>query len=623
MKKIKLLPKNLINQIAAGEVIERPASVVKELVENSIDAGAGRIEIEISNSCRNIRVADNGCGIEKNDVALAFSRHATSKIDEQKDLWSISTLGFRGEALASIISVSKVSCMTKTPDSETGIKVECENSEINISEAGCANGTTMEVRDLFYNIPARMKFLRKNQTELAAISEAVQNIALANPGIAFNLINNKNSILKTTGSNDIATTIGEIYSKNIINEFSKVYKEDAQFNLKITGYVSNPDFVRSNKKAIHTFINGRPVKCPILSKSIDTAYKDMIPSGKYPYIILNISIPPESLDINVHPAKREVKYLNTNLVFNFTYSAIKSALDNTTSSIPQAQEPEGNLKFYDFNRPAQTPPAETSKIPDFAVLSKYAEKTNEYSEIEETHVREITAASPRQNKLQFADTKDMPAEKPGIIGQLDNTYILIQAKEGLQIVDQHIAHERYLYEKLKEEQSYASQLLFASEPLKLEQEQVALLQENAALLSKYGYEFEFEQIPDNPGMPGNNTTYVQSPIRDKTDLNHTLAVKFRKVPNMVSQKDPKKLIEDIIQAIESSAETIEDELLIRTACRAAVKAGEKLSLWQMEELIINWQKTRYSKTCPHGRKISHTIPQKEIAGYFGRIQPSS
>ena len=621
MKRIKLLSKNLINQIAAGEVIERPASVVKEFIENSIDAGAAKIEIEISNECRNIRVADNGCGIYKDDVALAFSRHATSKIEKQNDLWSISTLGFRGEALASIISVAKVTCITKTADSETGLKVTCENSQINISETGCAVGTIIEIKDLFYNVPARMKFLKKSYTEFAAISEIVQNIALSNPGIAFNLINKKHSILKTTGSNELAAAISEVYSKDIISELSEIYKEDVQFGLKITGFVSNPDFTRSNKKAVYTFINKRAIKCPIISKAIDTVYKNLIPSGRYPYAVLNILIPQKEIDVNVHPAKREVKYTKPNLIFNFVYSAVKTALDtnfSSTSSIPSTEKEIGQDTFSDAMS-KNSYFEEKSKIVDFSKFSEVSTRETKeiqsFAEIEEDDIQEVTFKESGQSKFEFENN----IEKPVIIGQLDNTYILIRTKDGLQIVDQHIAHERYLYEKLKKEKNPVSQMLLISEEIKLEPEQILMFQENTALLAKYGYELDFVPLGEKTG----NEFRKSLPSRQSrlsgffsTPASHGL--KLKRVPQIVAEKDPRKIINDLVKAFESSPETIEDELLISTACRAAVKAGERLSLWQMEELIINWQKTSYPKTCPHGRKISHTISRHEIAGFFGR-----
>lgn len=581
MKRIKQLPENLINQIAAGEAIERPASIVKELVENSIDAGSTRIEIEVSNVTRDIRVADNGCGIHRDDILLAFSRHATSKIEKQNDLWSLYTLGFRGEALSSIISVAKVTCTTRTAEPETGIKVTCENSQIGFSETGCAVGTTMEVKDLFYNVPARLKFLKKAQTEMSAISEIVQSLAISNPGIAFNLIHNKNSILKTSGSNDLSTVIGEVYSRDIINQLQKVYKVDEQFMLKINGFTSNPDLLRSNKKAIYTFINGRTVKCPIILKAIDTAYSDMIPSGKYPYAVLNITISPKEVDVNVHPTKKEVKYTNTNLIFNFIYSAIKAALESRTPAMVAM------AAYTPF--PQEHAAGAVDERPQLIKFPKFFETREDNDEDDE--IQEVSFNEPVQNSFEIEENAyEMFEEKPKIIGQLDNTYILVQKADGLQIIDQHIAHERYLYEKLKQEKSVASQLLLVSEIINLEPEQVYLFVDKAETLVKYGYEAEI--VPNG--------------------------IKLKRIPQSVAEKDPQKIVKDLLEALEASPEIIENELLIRTACMSAVKAGEKLSLGQMEELIINWQKTSYPKTCPHGRKIAHIIAKKEIAGYFSR-----
>lgn len=605
MKRIKQLSENLINQIAAGEVIERPASVVKEFVENSIDAGATRLEVEISGGCRNIRVADNGSGIHRDDVELAFSRHATSKIYDQDDLVSVATLGFRGEALASIISVAKVTCTTKTEEAATGIKVECEDSQIKVSETGCAVGTTMDVRDLFYNIPARLKFMKNERSELTAISETLQGIALSKPEIAISLINNKNSILKTTGSGEITTAIGEIYSKNIINEFSAVHKEDKPVGIEISGFVSNPDFTRSNRKAIYTFINGRTVKCPVLLKAIENAYSDMIASGKHPYAVLSLSIPYKDIDINVHPAKREVKYVNPNLIFGFVYSAVRTALEST-----------GNIRNEHLHNAAigATDPIEPaiSKVIELSAFQKPLSLNSlnaEAPEIDEDDIQEMTL---RPNRCAAAENvgyrepqpccAEIPPEdegvitqKPLIIGQMDNTYILVQTSEGLLIVDQHIAHERYLYEKLKEQKnsasSVSSQLILLSELINIDEDDVFLLRGNTELLAGYGYEVEILSE----------------------------GVRLKRVPNILAQKAPEKVISDILKALQTAPDRIEDELLIRTACRAAVKAGEKLSIWQMEELITNWQGTRHFRTCPHGRKIGHLIPRGELAGYFGRV----
>ncbi|MFA6990058.1 MAG: DNA mismatch repair endonuclease MutL, partial [Candidatus Gastranaerophilaceae bacterium] len=329
MKRIKLLDKNLINQIAAGEVIERPASVVKELIENSIDSGSTKISVEINNECRNIRVADNGSGINKDDIELAFSRHATSKIQTEKDLWNINTLGFRGEALASIISVSKVTCITRTKDSETGYKAECENSVVKITETGCAQGTIMEIKDLFYNIPARLKFLKKNQTEFAYIPEILQSLAISHPEIAFVLSSKGNTLLKTLGSGDIEATISEIYSTELIKELSVINLQDENSKISISGVTSSPEYTRSNKKAIYIFVNGRIVRCPVISKATETAYKDLIADNRYPFAVINLEVKPDEVDVNVHPSKKEVRYTNTNLIYGFVYSAVKNALEKT------------------------------------------------------------------------------------------------------------------------------------------------------------------------------------------------------------------------------------------------------------------------------------------------------
>ncbi len=604
MKRIKLLSENLINQIAAGEVIERPSAVVKELVENSIDAGATKIEVEVSNGARDIRVADNGGGIYKDDVPLAFSRHATSKIANQNDLCSINTLGFRGEALASVISVAKVSCMTRTADSESGLKVECENSEIKISETGCAVGTTMEVSDLFYNIPARLKFMKLPQTELANITEVIQNIAISHPEVAFNLLHKKHSLLKTSGSSDLAVVISEIYSKEIIKELAEINFEDKQFNLNIKGFVSNPDYTRSNKKAVHVFVNSRTVKCPIISKAIDTAYKDLIPAGKFPFAALDITLPACDIDINVHPSKKEIKYTKPNLIFNFVYSAVKNALEGTRLSLicpsERGHSPTeesvslGNLDLWLRLTDPSSPPQDDRKIVSF---SKFADMKDDEI-IEFSIPAKKSEPDFLQNKIEFNHefTEKLQFEKAKIIGQFDNTYILIETNEGLQIIDQHIAHERYIYEKLKANKSYNSQLLLTSQVVEVDFEQASLLEQNLEILTGYGFELEFSS---------------------QENLNS--GVKFKKIPQILAEKNPENIILELIEAVKSNPENMENEILESIACQASVKAGEKLSLWQMEELISNWQETKFNKTCPHGRKISHIIPTKEIAKFFGRI----
>ena len=588
MARIKQLSKHLINQIAAGEVIERPASVVKELVENSVDAGATKISVEITNECRNIRVADNGSGIHPDDIMLAFSKHATSKISTDEDLFSIETMGFRGEALSSIISISKLSCTTRTKDYDYGTKVICENSEVNQVKTGCAVGTIMEVKDLFYNIPARLKFLRNPNTEFSYIQEIVQAIATIHPTIAFELKKNGKTVLKTTAQCDLKRNLKEIYSANVTDNLKEVLKTDELAGLKISGFVSTPDFTRSSKKDYHIYINSRTVKCPIFQKAIDTAYKNLIAGGRYPFVVLNLEIPPADIDINVHPTKKEVRYKNTNQIFNFIIAGVLGGLSNSKESAPQ-------------NSPVpQTIPSVSENIIEFQPREKtldvfYDKSKDEMSVSDEALIYTPTNtynAKSRTEQIQFFETEE-PAPEPEdiIIGQYKNTYILIELEDGLEIVDQHIAEERYYYEKLRAEKQVTSQMLFISDVLEVSATEAELIKENLDKFEKFGFGIEF------------------------TSENELV---FRKVPQMISKVNPKEILSDILENIEGDIDNLEENILKTTACKASVKAGQKLSMWQMQEIIKKWRTTELPYTCPHGRPINKIIPHKELAGWFQR-----
>ena len=588
MARIKQLSKHLINQIAAGEVIERPASVVKELVENSVDAGATKISVEITNECRNIRVADNGSGIHPDDIMLAFSKHATSKISTDEDLFSIETMGFRGEALSSIISISKLSCTTRTKDYDYGTKVICENSEVNQVKTGCAVGTIMEVKDLFYNIPARLKFLRNPNTEFSYIQEIVQAIATIHPTIAFELKKNGKTVLKTTAQCDLKRNLKEIYSANVTDNLKEVLKTDELAGLKISGFVSTPDFTRSSKKDYHIYINSRTVKCPIFQKAIDTAYKNLIAGGRYPFVVLNLEIPPADIDINVHPTKKEVRYKNTNQIFNFIIAGVLGGLSNSKESAPQ-------------NSPVpQTIPSVSENIIEFQPREKtldvfYDKSKDEMSVSDEALIYTPTNtynAKSRTEQIQFFETEE-PAPEPEdiIIGQYKNTYILIELEDGLEIVDQHIAEERYYYEKLRAEKQVTSQMLFISDVLEVSATEAELIKENLDKFEKFGFGIEF------------------------TSENELV---FRKVPQMISKVNPKEILSDILENIEGDIDNLEENILKTTACKASVKAGQKLSMWQMQEIIRKWRATELPYTCPHGRPINKIIPHKELAGWFQR-----
>lgn len=592
MKRIQQLSRQLINQIAAGEVIERPASVVKELVENSIDAGATRIEIEVSKDCLSLRVADNGAGIHPDDIELAFSKHATSKISTADDLFDIHTMGFRGEALASIISIAKVVCTTRTKDFETGTRVECEESNVKSSPAACAIGTTMEVNDLFYNTPVRQKFLKSEKVELSYISEALQSIAISHPEIAITLIYDGKTPVKTSGSGDLLCVLTEIYSNSIAGELKKINKKDELSHLHATGFCSTPDFTRSSKKSVYVFVNNRVVKCPVILKAIDTAYKNMLPAGKYPFVCLNLSIPAKDVDVNVHPTKKEVRYQNPNQIFNFIYSSILGALADI--KVPQKEEPDIVIPFGNYNTlqtTTQDGVSQDKEDDDTVYVS-----SQKFEEIQETN----TPPASRQFELNIKQIDlDIPKvaqveETFNIIGQYQNTYIIFEEDTELKIVDQHIADERYIFEKLQanlKKEDIHSQLLLISDVLQLEAADIELIQENSEKLKHFGY--EIQKVSDTE-------------------------IIFKKVPQVISHIKVKDILSDILENLHGDLNNLEEKMLVTMSCKAAVKAGTELNHWQMEELIKKWKTTKLPYTCPHGRPIVHTFSEKEIASFFHR-----
>ena len=594
MARIQQLSKHLINQIAAGEVIERPASVVKELVENSVDAGSTKISVEINNDCRDIRVADNGCGIHPDDIMLAFSKHATSKIRTDEDLFDIHTLGFRGEALSSIISISRLTCTTRTVDFETGTKVKCENSEVKQTETGCAVGTIMDIKDLFYNLPARLKFLKSSNTEFSYIQELVQAIALAHPECSIELKKNGKTVLKTSGQNNLLQTIKEVYSSDIISSLKEVLKTDQLSGLKISGYVSTPDYTRSSKKGYHIYINGRTVKCPVFQKAIDTAYKSLIASGKYPFVILNLEIPPSDVDVNVHPTKKEVRYKNTNQVFNFIFASIHAGLANYIERQPvmtfepqqfsQSTQPQNNV--IDFVQPK----LESSGDIYFDKKDDTIYVSDRLMQEEEAKFTQQQEEKTEQRQFFVPVEKEQEPEE-NIIGQYKNTYILVEKEDGLEIIDQHIAEERYIYEKLMSEKNIVSQMLFVSDVVPVSSTEAELIKENIDKFEKFGFGIEF--LKENELI-------------------------FRKVPQMIAKVNPKEILADILENIEGNIDRLEEHILITTACKASVKAGQKLSTWQMQEIVKKWRTTKMPYTCPHGRPVVKFFPHKEIAGFFQR-----
>lgn len=593
MGRIIQLSKNVINQIAAGEVIERPYSVVKELVENSIDAGATKISIEVANECRDLRIADNGSGIHPEDILLAFSKHATSKIQDSEDLYDIKTMGFRGEALASIISISKLTCTTRTKDYDYGTKVECQNSEVKQTQTGCAIGTIMEIKDLFYNIPARLKFLKSPKTELAYITEFIQSIALIHPEISFELKFNGKTVLKTTAQNEQIQTVKELFSNDVSSNLKPVLRTDKLSGLRISGFVSSPDYTRSSKKDYYMYVNSRIVKCPAFQKAIDLVYKNLIGNTRYPFVILNLEIPPCDVDVNVHPTKKEVRYKNPNQIFNFIYSSVDAAL----KSIREFEQPTSIVKQEE----TQIQESISSESDDIYVPSNESIASiftrNIEIESKPTYISQRPAENNQEKETATVAIQSKLIEEPefikkdNIIGQYNKTYILIEKENGLEIVDQHIADERYIYEKLKASKNIDCQLLFISDVLEVSASDKALLETNKEKLAKFGYEIDF--ISDTE-------------------------VIFRKVPQLLSKISPKEILADILENMHGDLDNIEEQILITTSCKAAVKANTYLNQYQMEEIIKNWRTTQNPETCPHGRPVAKFFEHKEIAKFFQR-----
>lgn len=624
MNRIKILNDYVINQIAAGEVVERPASVAKELVENSIDAGATKIEVEISQGGRYIRVSDNGAGIHPDDISLAFSRHATSKINSEKDLWNLNSLGFRGEALASILSISHLTCITKTNASESGTKaVSLDNGELDITNIGCATGTTIEVNDLFYNVPARLKFLRSHKTEVAEIIDILQCLAIAHPEVAFVSKHQNKVLLKTSGSGDLPICLNELFPKDILNHLLMLNAIDEREKLFISGVITDPTFTKPNRKSIFTVINGRFVKCPIILKAVERAYDNKITSGKFPLAVLNLILPTDKVDVNVHPTKREVKYTATNNVFAFINYAVKKALEEgdfyikKSHSITEDKAKEEALKLiksHDEQEKA-SPQAKDFKskrvydVPKDRILPSLSHSAFElYTPLEESIVVDDTQNAPIDvvSILNEEETEQLiihPEIIPDaikdrkqwlIVGQVFNTYIIIQTDDGIQIIDQHIASERAIYDQLKrKELQIAGQRMLIFEETDVTLEQVALIEEYSDLLKKWSYEIEQTE----PGR-----------------------VIIKQVPHLVTGRNQKEIFEDIVSLLENghSLDLLEDNLTKTIACHAAIKSGEILTLKEMEQIVSQWQKSDYPYTCPHGRKIAHNITIKELSSYFDR-----
>ena len=613
MGKIHILDENISNKISAGEVVERPASVVKELVENSIDAGSTSITVEIKNGGTSyIRVSDNGIGMDPDDAKNSFIRHATSKINTAQDLTNITTLGFRGEALASIASVSEVEMATKPHESTFGTKIVIEGGKLKFSgDTGCNDGTSIIVKNLFYNTPARLKFLKRESREAAVISDIIYKLAISRPDISFKFINNNKMIFNTQGDGILKNTLLTLYGMDIYKSLIEVsYKGNV---LSVSGFIGKPDIARSNRNYQIFFVNKRYIQNRMLSAAVDNAYKTFLMINKFAYCILFISIYPDLVDVNVHPTKAEVRFQDDKEVFSAVFNTVRNGLAGE-NLIPEVDK---DKKIY------QGPSAKQQTLSDYTNhmflrengFKSQDDKINpieydgmkkEYETLSSLQIDDKNILKKSENDFDDenvnhdSDSKALNLLPPlVVIGQCLFTYILAQGPDGLYIIDQHAAHERIMYEKFKsayERGGVQSQKLLSPLVIDLSPGEICNVKENFEIITKLGFELEFF---------GNNS------------------VMLRSVPLVFGSPQLKKFFFEIIDSFEDASKgnhSSIDKMIYTMACRSAVKANDRLSIKEMEELIDELRRTYNPYTCPHGRPTIIKLTRNELEKKFKRIQ---
>lgn len=618
MPKINLLPKNVAELIAAGEVVERPASVIKELVENSIDAKATQITVEIQRGgITYIRITDNGIGIEAEDVPTAFLRHATSKIKTQFDLDSIATLGFRGEALAAVSSVSKVEMLTCSENSNEGTHYSIEGGEEKFNQpVGCPRGTTIIIRDIFYNTPARMKFLKKDVSEGNACSSVVERIALSHPEIAFKLIRDGKTVLTTSGNGDTKACVYAVLGRDFSNSLVDV--NDEINGIKVSGLICKPFACKATRSGQYTFLNGRLVRSGTVIAAVEQAYKNSAMVGKFPAFVLYLEIPFDTVDVNVHPAKTEVRFSDEKRIFDAVYASVKNALTvgdtrpeiklNKTPFNPFQRvtaneyrqqaitEPVIKPSAPQFKEPVKTQVVFKSK-PDFEFMNNFAVADEKGEKIEPV-VTKKTNIDIAVEEEKTETLKPIVEEKDEIIiiGEAFSTYIVAQMGDSVFMIDKHAAHERILYNKLKAEEKTEVQALLTPVTVTLSSGEYDAVINNISLLEKSG--FEVEDF-------GNSTVIV------------------RGLPVFLTNEDIGNLLSEIAESLITTGKVSvakEDNVFHTVACRAAVKAGNNISRFEMLDLAkrVLWDKE--IMYCPHGRPVAFEIKKRELEKQFGRIQ---
>ncbi|MCM8901161.1 DNA mismatch repair endonuclease MutL [Caldicoprobacter algeriensis] len=610
MPKINILDEFTINQIAAGEVVERPASVVKELVENSIDASSSAITIEIKDGgIPFIRVTDNGEGMDQQDARLCFERHATSKIKSSDDLYEIHSLGFRGEALASIAAVSQVEIFTRPRNSLSGTHVINHGGNvISVQEVGCPEGTTVIVRNIFYNAPARLKFLKAPRTEAAYISDLVAKLILAHPEISFRYINNGKAVYHSPGNGDLLSAIISVYGREVRGQVIKIDRSDDKSGLSIYGYLGRPSLARMNRNHQSFFVNGRYVKSPLLSRSLEEAHRSYLPLHHFPWAVLHISIPASQVDVNVHPAKTEIRFRQEEEVYSLIFQWVREALD-AHPYIP-------DIKHEDIQEASHpdAPNQDGKEIDQVDVSSQELKLKQEQVSFltrpeQVRHVYVYDDRFEQQEKKYASEGLDRKIYEHNInglvnfkiVGRIFSTYVIVESEDSVFFIDQHAAHERLIYEQLKRsmaQHNVASQQLLPPVVIQLSHDEHILLQEALEAFKSLGFELE---------PFGGNAWAV------------------RGIPAVVSGASIKELFYNVLDQWKGERDAhlsiaFKPHDIMKIACKHAVKARDPLSDREILSLLNDIQDKKIPLTCPHGRPIVVTITKYELEKKFKRIQ---
>ena len=617
MTRIHVLDDATINKIAAGEVVERPASVVKELVENAMDAGAAAVEVEIMGGGTSfIRVTDNGRGMTGEDARAAILRHATSKIAAASDLETIATLGFRGEALPTIASVSHFSLLTRQAADDLGTRVDISGGGTPmIEDAGCAVGTSVRVEDLFFNTPARKKFLKTNATEAGKISDYVIRLALSRPDIAFRFINNNRMTIMTAGDGDLARTIGSIYGGDAASALIPLDFYDDAADIRITGYISKPSLIRSSRAWQTYIVNGRTIQNRAIAKAIDNVYRSLVPKMGFPLAVIVITVPQRTIDVNVHPQKTEMKFEDEGRIFKAVYKAvldaIRGAAGETTGIAAAVEKPKFHYEAVPLDVSTLSASPVSAPARGYAAPPPHPQTVHEAVQwagarvdlrtaqdaVQEARAQECAAFLDVPSAPRAAQGDDISMEERMLpIGQVDLTYIIAQSTATLYIIDQHAAHERILFDRFSAQtDGIPSQQMLVHAILSFDAHEAQYIEENAELFDRLGFHLE----------AAGERTY-----------------RLTETPADVPTEEAEGIIREILASLgdlhTATPANLREAGIATMACRAAIKAGEELSIRQMEILLAELRATPFPFTCPHGRPTILKFGTHDLAKMFKR-----